>query len=131
MVTITRPDNQAVKVPAFFDGGPNNKMWRVRYTPDQTGRHVIQKVQLNGHDVQPDKLEKREFDVSGSAQPGFVRRDTRDKTRFDFDNGSGYYPLGHNVAWLDSPESYEKTFDKMGKAGENWSRIWMTALGRT
>lgn len=125
-VTFTRPDNQNVKVPAFFDGGANGKIWRVRYTPDMTGKHTLARFSLNGREVQPEKIEKRDFDVTGSAQPGFIHRDPKDKTHFAFDNGNSYYPQGHNVAWLEKPEEYASTFEKMGKAGENWSRLWVT-----
>ncbi len=134
MVTIQRPDNHTVKVPAFFDGGAAGKtantanMWRVRYTPDTTGRHAITRVTVNGKEVQPEKLEKREMEVTGSPSQGFIRRDAKDKTRFAFDNGSSYYPLGHNVAFVDKPDEISAVFDKMSKAGENWSRVWMSHM---
>lgn len=99
MVTVMTPDNRNVKLPAFFDGG---KTWRVRYSPDLSGRHQITKVQVNGRDVQPQKFDRRDFDVSGSPDAGFVRKDTRDKTRFAFDNGNSYFPLGQNVAFTGS-----------------------------
>lgn len=125
IVTIGTPDGKSVKVPAFFDGG---KTWRVRYTPDMTGRHSITAVSRNGKPVQPDKIEKREFDASGTPEPGFVRRDGRDKLRFAFDNGNSYYPLGHNLAFVaGKPAELTIRLEKMGKAGENWSRIWMSA----
>jgi hypothetical protein len=174
MVTITAPDTRTVRVPAFFDGG---KTWRVRFTPDQAGRHQLTRVQLNGREVQPEKFEKRDFDATGSPSAGFVRRDTRDKTRFVYDNGNSYYPLGQNVAFTRTvvtpadapppapstekpkedaakevskdasqavktgdakPQDEQKSagapapagipavLEKMGRAGQNWSRIWMT-----
>jgi len=118
LVTFTTPDGRSVRVPAFFDGG---KTWRVRYTPTTSGRHTISNVTLNGTPAQPDKLDRREFDVTGSPQPGFVRRDPKDRTRFVFDNGNNYYPIGHNVGWGD----VVSIFEKMGRAGENWARVWM------
>jgi hypothetical protein len=126
-VTFTTQDNRNTKVPAFFDG---NKTWRVRYTPDMTGKLTITRFTRNGKEFTPDKVEKREFDVSGSPQPGFVRRDAKDKTRFAFDNGNSYYPIGHNVAWGEAKtNTIPATFEKMGKAGENWSRVWMAHWG--
>jgi hypothetical protein len=166
MVTFQGSDNRSVRVPAFYDGG---KTWRVRYTPEVSGRLSIAKVQNNGHDIQPDKLDRKEFDVNGTPQAGFVRHDGKDKSKFAFDNGNSYYPLGHNVAWgTDQPievkiaqvaeppkdtkkddkqdtkqdskpkeatpaptpntraADYAAIFDKMNKAGENWSRVWAT-----
>lgn len=118
LVTFSTPDGRSVRVPAFFDGG---KTWRVRYTPDTQGRLTITSVSRNGVPVQPEKFDRREFDVTGTPKPGFVRRDPKDRSRFIFDNGNNYYPIGHNVGWGD----VIRTFEKMGQAGENWSRVWM------
>ncbi len=122
-VSFSTPDNHTRKVPAFFDGG---KMWRVRFTPEVVGRFAITGVTLNGETVQPEKLDKREFDVNGSPLPGFVHVDPRDHTRFILDNGNTYYPLGNNEAWNSSQAGgITGALEKMGRAGENWSRIWM------
>lgn len=123
LVSFERPDRQSARIPAFFDGG---KTWRVRYTPDMPGKYTLVRITLNGREVHPDKLEKREFEVSGSPQPGFVRIDPKDKTRFVFDNGNSFFPIGHNVAWGEGkPGDIAAIFAKMGQAGENWSRVWM------
>ncbi len=95
-VSFQTPDNRSVRVPAFYDG---NKLWRVRFTADAPGRYSLGRIQNNGHDIQPERIERKDFDASGSPQAGFVRHDTKDKQRFVFDSGSNYYPLGHNVAW--------------------------------
>ncbi len=125
-VTFTTTDGRSVKVPAFFDG---EKSWKARYTPDMTGKHTVGGVSLNGKPATPEKMDKREFDVSGASQPGFVRVDTREKTRFSFDNGNSYYPVGHNQGWGDGkPGDIEGRIEKMGRAGENWSRLWMTHI---
>ena len=121
LVTFTTADGRSIKVPAFFDG---EKTWKARYTPDMTGKHTVGGVSLNGKPATPEKMEKREFDVSGAPQPGFVR--IADKTRFAFDNGNSYLPIGHNQAWgSGKPGDIEGRLEKMGRAGENWSRIWM------
>jgi len=123
LVSFERPDGQSARVPAFFDGG---KTWRVRYTPDMPGKYILTRITLNEREVHPDKLEKREFEVSGSLRPGFVRIDPKDKTRFVFDNGNSFFPIGHNVAWGEGkPGDIASIFEKMGRAGENWSRVWM------
>ncbi|MBM3495829.1 MAG: DUF5060 domain-containing protein [Armatimonadetes bacterium] len=121
-VTITKPDQKTMRIPAFFDGGAT---WRVRYTPDQQGRHSITTVTHNARPIHPDKLEPREFEVNGKQMPGFVRLDPRSKTRFAHDNGSIYYPIGMNVAWGD----VVPILGKLGKAGGNWARVWMCHWG--
>lgn len=121
-VTLQRPDQSSVRVPAFYDG---DRTWRIRYTPTLSGRHRVASVTLNGREVEPGKVEPREFTVSGKPLPGFIRRDTRNRMRFVFDNGSVYYPLGMNVAWGE----VAPIIGKAGKAGANWARVWMCHWG--
>lgn len=123
--TFTLPDKTTQEVPAFFDGG---QTWRVRFTPRSPGKYVLAKVTRNREKVAAQAMDRKSFTVSASKPtgPGFVRIDPKDKTRFVFDSGAAYYPLGHNVAWKsgDTPD-VAAIFDKMGKTGENWSRVWM------
>lgn len=122
-VTFQGPTGQTITVPAFFDGGVT---WRVRFTPHAAGAHTLVNVTRNGGEVQPPSLERRAFTAGGRPASGFVRRDPDDFTRFRFDSGETYYPLGHNVAWKSggTPDVAE-IFARMGAAGENWSRVWM------
>lgn len=122
-VSVRKPDGGNADVPAFFDGG---KVWRMRYTPAAPGSYSVIAVKLNGQTVSEEKLEKKEWTVSGDPKPGFVRIDRGDTQRFVFDSGGRYYPLGHNQAWQsqNSPE-IPVLFGKMHEAGENWSRVWM------
>jgi hypothetical protein len=124
-VELRKPEGGAVEVPAFFDGGTT---WRMRYTPTTPGQYSVVGVKLNKETAHEEKLEKKDWTVNGSPQPGFVRIDKGDHHRFVFDNGSRYFPLGHNQGWKgkDTPEIPD-LFGKMHAAGENWSRVWMTA----
>lgn len=123
MATIRRPNGPAARIPAFFDGGAT---WRVRYTPDRPGPHAVAGITRNGKPIQPGGLSPTDFEVKGAPRPGFVRRDPEDAGRFVLDDGSGYYPIGHNVAWGDGKSiTVPGVLAKMGKAGENWARIWM------
>ena len=126
-VEVTWADSRgaATKFPAFFDGGTT---WRARFTPTSSGRYTVTAITLNDKPITVTNKGKTEFNVSGPAQSGFVRIDTSDKTRFVYDNGQPYYPIGHNVAWGNgTPGDITSMFDKMGKTGENWSRVWMDA----
>src|ERR1700733_4049804 len=84
-VTFAGPDGKEIVLPAFFDGG---ETWRGRLTPTAIGKYTIRSITLNSQDAQPQKLDKKEFDVSGSPHPGFVRIDPHNKFRFIFDDGS-------------------------------------------
>jgi hypothetical protein len=124
-VTLRKPDGGTADVPAFFDGGTT---WRMRYTPAASGQYAVVGVKLNRETTHEEKLEKKEWTVNGDPQPGFVRIDRSDHSRFVFDNGSRYYPLGHNQAWQsDGLPNIPTLFGKMHAAGENWSRVWMAA----
>jgi hypothetical protein len=124
-VTFVGPDGKEITLPAFFDGG---QTWRVRLTPTAIGKYSIRSVTLNGQDASPQKLGKKEFDVSGSAHPGFVRIDPNNKFRFIFDDGSTYYPVGYDLGWRQANPPMPPltvSLGRMGKAGVNWTRIWM------
>jgi len=122
-VRIVLPDGSGVMVPAFFDGGQS---WRVRYTPDMAGKYAIGVVMLNGRDAKPLNLRPKEFSVEGLARLNFVRLDPNDNKRFILDDGSTYYPVGYNLGWRSegSPPLVD-SLARMGKAGINWTRIWM------
>jgi hypothetical protein len=43
-----------------------------------------------------------------------------------FDDGTPYYPVGHNVCWYDDNRAQLRLWlERMGEAGENWTRYWM------
>jgi uncharacterized protein DUF5060/cellulase (glycosyl hydrolase family 5) len=123
IVKIIQPDGSEVTVPAFFDGG---QTWRVRHTPGMTGKYRIGAVTLDGRDAEPLNLQPREFSADGPSRPGFVRLDPSDNKRFILDDGSPYYPVGYNLGWrTEGAPPLVDSIARMGKAGINWTRIWM------
>ena len=123
-VTLREANNSTVDVPAFYDG---DNTWRMRFTPVAPGTYAVAGVKLNGQPAHETALDKKDWIVTGDTQPGFVRLDRGDHTRFVFDNGGRYYPIGHNQAWRsDGLPDTPDLFVKMHDAGENWSRVWMT-----
>ena len=57
------------------------------------------------------------------AQPhGFIRVVGK---RFAYDDGTPYWPLGHNLAWASgSVQDLPATLRQMGADGLNWARVW-------
>jgi hypothetical protein len=115
-----------VSVPAFFDGGTT---WRARFRPGVAGRYTVGAITLNGKDAHAAAISQTEFDVPAMKDPGFVRIDPKNKMRFAFDDGSPFYPVGYDLAWrsrgeIEMPPLVD-SLDRMGKAGVNWTRIWM------
>ena len=123
-VQLRLPNGKTVAVPAFFDGGTS---WRVRWMPTLPGKYVWSEITRNGKTVAPTNYTGREATVKNVDRRGFIRSK---EGVFRFEDGSLYYPLGHNVAWGNGAENTvadaTSRFEKMGKAGENWSRVWMS-----
>ena len=121
-VSIKKADGATVQVPAFYDGADT---WRVRFTPTMPGPYGVVDVKLNGAIVREAKLDKKDWTVSGTPKPGFVRIDKGSHSEFVLDNGSRYYPIGRNIGWESKDTTYSSLFEKMKANGENWSRLWM------
>jgi len=127
-VTLSTPAGNQISIPAFFDG---NATWRARLTADSPGRYLLKSITLNGTDARAQSISRTEFDCPQGNDPGFVRIDPNDKMRFAFDDGSPFYPVGYNLAWRSHGEvempPLVDSLDRMGKAGVNWTRIWMNS----
>jgi hypothetical protein len=127
-VTLSTPSGTDVSLPAFYDGGTT---WKARHLPDSPGRYTLRSISLNGDDAKPVAISQSDFNFSAVDHRGFVRIDPKDKMRFAFDDGSSFYPVGYNLAWqshgqVEMPPLVE-SLDRMGRAGVNWTRIWMNA----
>lgn len=121
-VQFRRVGGASHTVPAFFDGGTT---WRARHMPMVVGRYVIEAITLNNR-VLDVRARPHQWNVERVDNAGFVRIDPEDKTRFVYDSGRPYFPLGHNQAWRTGGlPDIPQLFDKMGANGENWSRVWM------
>ena len=117
--------------------------WRVRITPSEVGEHKYKlEVQLKGEE--PLETPEFTFAATPSREHGFVRVSLKDPSYFEFDDGSFFYPVGHNVhtpvdlrCWqlaLNKPHPlarglklYESIFPRMAAAGENVAEVWMAA----
>ena len=124
-VTFTAPDETQIKLPAFFDGGHT---WRVRHTPDAAGQYSIVSVTLNGADANPGNLSQQR-----SSSPDRPRRDSFESI-LRITGGSPLttdrlLPVGYDLAWHQNGSApmppLVESLARMGKAGVNWSRIWM------
>ncbi len=147
-----RPDGTEVRVPGFFYQGYLRRMekgaeklapmgrsqWKIRFAPLQTGAYHYQ-IEIN--DSQPIRSEMGRFQCVDSDSPGFVRISKQDPLFFEFDDGSPFYPIGHNIAAVhdararvlgvnipasEGTYAYDRILGRMGQAGENFGRVWMS-----
>ena len=118
----------SLSVPAFFDGGIR---WQARFTPRIPGAYKVTGITRNGKPIDAAGLTSKDAVVAKVVKPGFVGRDPKNPTRLIHADGSGYYPVGHNVAWASGSLTIPGALTKMGAAGENWSRVWMCHWSQT
>lgn len=113
--------------------------WCVRFAPTREGRHVYT---LHVKDTRGEAhWGPASFEAAPPEQPGFVRISNKDPRYFEFDDGTYYFPIGHNIRspfdtrmdgqfpwtyrWPEGPTVYRHYFKAMGKHGENISEVWM------
>jgi len=89
--------------------------WRVRFCPTEVGEwtYRVRVRDQGGATVS----EPGRFRCTPSASPGFVRVSVDDPHYLDFDNGTAFVPIGHDVAW--GVADVLALFPKMHAASEN------------
>lgn len=134
--TFTSPSNETVAVPGFLysakpdaEGNYTAPVWKVRFAPTQEGwwQYSLFLKTPSGEDATQTRTFKctASPDSPTSSEKGFVRVSKKDPAYFEFDDEEFYYALGQNVCWASIP-SFKRYFKEMNKAGENWSRVWMS-----
>jgi len=146
------PDGTTESVPGFFYQGYQRRrvagaeklvpmgrsQWKIRYAPRQLGRYHYYVTVEDGETVRTDTAT---FLCVESDEHGFVRMSPRDPAYFEFDDGTFYYPIGHNIAsardtraekmgvYVSAAEgtfAFDRFLSKMGAHGENFGRVWMS-----
>ncbi len=153
--TFLRPDGTEEAVDGFFaqdyirqltpvgerylPSGP--PYWAVRYAPRRAGVH---RYRLTVRDARGETTwGPGEFEARASRRPGFVRVASRDPRHLEFDDGSFFYPLGHNIRspfdtrhdrefpWQqrfpEGPAAYERHFRLLKAHRANFVEIWFAA----
>jgi hypothetical protein len=144
-VEFTSPSGKKLIVPAFFhqpyefqlvprQGRPTEWLypsgpagWRARFAPDETGRYSAAAVLRQG------RGEVRSSSVSFEAVPspsrGYVRVSKSDPRYFEFSDGTPFFPIGQNLAFIGTGQYLDTeraigVFRKMSENGANFARIW-------
>ena len=139
---FTSPSGQEQIVPGFFLVEHRREVhtgsevllpeghgaWKIRFAPRETGRYSWRL-----------SLRDRSGEITGGPgvfqalpadRPGFVRVSRADPHYFAFDNGQGYFPIGHNLPiYHTSGQLGDEAMRKFAEAKENFNRWWMSASG--
>ena len=139
---FTSPSGQEQIVPGFFLVEHRREVhtgsevllpeghgaWKIRFAPRETGRYSWRL-----------SLRDRSGEITGGSgafqalpadRPGFVRVSRADPHYFAFDNGQGYFPIGHNLPiYHTSGQLGDEAMRKFAEAKENFNRWWMSASG--
>lgn len=142
---VRAPGGRTVTVPAFYsqpyeyrrlDAGRGRESWmypsgpagwRARFAPSESGRYrCVATLRDEAGTVRSNEVG---FRCRPSDERGFVRVSQRSPRFLEFEDGSSYFPIGQNVAFIGcgQPVSLEKAgemFGKMAGHGANFARVW-------
>ncbi len=139
---FTAPSGRKVTVPGFFavehrreirDGAEvmvplAENGWRVRFAPREMGKYRWQLVlrdrsgQIGGGEG--------EFECMAGKRPGFLRTSRIDPHYLAFDNGEGFFAIGHNLPiYHTTGQLGDEAMRKFAAAKENFNRWWMSSSG--
>lgn len=136
------PSGKTIVVPGFFmvdfrrEVHPKSELlfaegngrWKVRFTPRETGRYTWRLMLRD----RSGKIAGGEgaFEATAPQTAGFIRRSAADPHYLAFDNGTGYFPVGHNLPiYHPSGQLGDEAMRRFAAAKETFNRWWMSADG--
>lgn len=146
---VISPTGKRLHIPAFFYQGferrliqygnrseewlypVGNPHWRVRFAPMEVGKYSCQAVVRDQFGTYTSN--RVSFECSPSKRKGFIRVSQKDSRFLEFTDGTPFFPIGHNLAflyygqYLRDTEVIEGVFRKMAENGANFARIWAGA----
>ena len=143
---FTTPSGKRLTVPCFFRVGyhrqvadqaeamvpQGNGEWRLRFTPTEIGKYTVRLRAKDRTGVAVSNTEtfhvKSDKDAGARDNPGFIRVSKADPHYFAFDNGKGYFAIGHNLpGYHTSDQLGDEAMRKMAANKENYNRWWMSS----
>ena len=139
---LTAPSGRQLVVPGFFavdyrrevaDGAevmvPQQESgWRIRFTPQEIGPYRWQ-LRLRDRSGEITSGEGSVECIPGKL-PGFIRTSKVDPHYLAFENGDGFFAIGHNLPiYHTTGQLGDEAMRKFAAAGENFNRWWMSSSG--
>ena len=104
--------------------------WRARFAPDEPGRHRARvRVKAGNQRAESGPVT---FSCLAGPDKGCVRVSRSDPRFLEFGDGTPFFPIGHNVAFIGESqyldtERASAVFRKMATNGANFARVWVCA----
>ncbi len=139
---FTAPSGRQLVVPAFFAVDYRREVaeqaevlvpqpasgWRIRFTPQEIGTYRWQ-LRLRDRSGEIAGGEGSVECTAGESR-GFVRTSKGDPHYLAFDNGEGFFAIGHNLPiYHTTGQLGDEAMRKFAAAGENFNRWWMSSSG--
>jgi len=144
-VVLNTPGGERITLPAFyaqdyerkqFSQGRSGRnwyypvgpgVWKARFAPAETGRYSAT-AQFKGPsgDIQSTSVQ---FECVPSNKKGFLRVSRKDPRFLAFDNGTAFFAIGQNLAFIGEGQyvnltKAEQIFGELHDNGANFLRIW-------
>lgn len=102
--------------------------WFARYSPDIEGNYSVQAVLNCIHGSF--RSSPVNFSCVGKSRKGFIRTSKSNPRFFEFADGSPFFPLGQNIAFIGFGQyvsliNIGNIFKKMSDNGANYARVWV------
>ena len=137
---ITSPRGRSLSIPAFYYQAfererktlgrrpsewlyPVGKaQWRARFAPTEPGEYrcVATLRDRAGEAKSPPVT----FTCRAARGRGYVRVSRRDPRYLEFDDGTPFFPVGQNVAFVRDTYQTAEMFDRLVRSGVNCVRVW-------
>ncbi len=119
---------QGSQAAAGVPKGAGRSGWRVRFAPQELGNYRWH-LQLRDRSGEITGGEGSLECVAGK-RPGFIRTSKIDPHYLAFDNGEGYFAIGHNLPiYHTTGQLGDEAMRKFAAAKENFNRWWMSSSG--
>ena len=144
-VTLKTPDKKQINIPAFFcqdyerrkfdrqRGRANwyypigRGSWKARFAPAQTGTYSATATLKDKNGTIYSQI--IQFDCIPSSKKGFIRAGRKDPRFFEFTEGSPFFAIGQNLAFIGEGQyvnltKAEQIFETLSSNVANFLRIW-------
>ena len=101
--------------------------WRARFAPPALGRYsAVAVVQADGRELRSAPVR---FECVASTNHGFIQVSRRDPRFLEFSDGTPFFPIGQNLAFVGEGQyvtlaKAESIFAQLAANGANYLRIW-------